>query len=125
MLRVFQLWFFSISIVSLLSCSEQNKNELTEVSNNEISFKTSSMSVKKNERVSFKIKGTGSKGISVKIGIGYQVGSGSCCSTVSPFTTAGFSGNVGDVVYDSDKKRVITKIYTDLAGTTIDLEDYY
>ena len=42
---------------------------------------------------------------------GYQVGSGSCCSTVSPFSTAGFSGNIGDVVYDSEKKRVIVKIY--------------
>lgn len=76
-------------------------------------------------RISFKIKGTGSKGISVKIGVGSSVGYGSCCSTVSPFTTAGFSGNVGDLVYDGDTKRVIVKIYDDLEGTTVDLKDYY
>lgn len=77
------------------------------------------------ERISFKIKGTGSKGISVKIGVGSQVGSGSCCSTVSPNTTAGFSGNIGDLVYDSEKKRVIVKIYDGLQGTIIDLKEYY
>jgi hypothetical protein len=77
------------------------------------------------ERISFKIKGTGSKGISVKIGVGSQVGSGSCCSTVSPNSTTSFSGNIGDVVYDSEKKRVIVKIYDGLQGTIIDLKEYY
>lgn len=50
------------------------------------------------ERISFKIKGTGSKNIAVTIGIGSQPGSGACCSGVSPFTTASFVGNVGEVV---------------------------
>jgi hypothetical protein len=76
-------------------------------------------------RISFKIRGTGSKGISVKIGVGSKVGTGSCCSTVSPFTTSGFSGEIGDVVYDSERDRVITKIYDGLEGQTIELKDYY
>ncbi len=91
------------------------------INNQRSKFTTQSQS----ERISFKIKGTGSKGISVKIGIGSKVGSGSCCSTVSPFSTAGFSGNIGDVVYDSEKKRVIVKIYDGLQGTIIDLNEYY
>jgi hypothetical protein len=77
------------------------------------------------KRISFKIRGTGSKGISVKIGIGSSIGYGSCCSTVSPSTTSGFSGEIGDVVYDSERKRVITKIYDGLEGQTIELKDYY
>jgi hypothetical protein len=77
------------------------------------------------ERVSFKIKGTGSKNIMVTIGIGSQPGSGACCSGVSPSTTASFTGNVGEVVYDGKTRRVITKIYSGLNGTTIDLAQYY
>ncbi len=77
------------------------------------------------ERVSFKIKGTGSKNIPVSIGIGSQPGSGACCSGVSPFTTASFVGNVGDVVYDGKTKRVITKISREMNGTTLDLSQYY
>jgi len=76
-------------------------------------------------RISFKIRGTGSKGISVKIGVGSKVGSGSCCSTVSPNTTSSFSGEIGDVVYDSERKRVISKIYDGLEGQTIELKEYY
>lgn len=76
-------------------------------------------------RISFRIRGTGSKNISVKIGIGSKIGYGSCCSTVSPNSTAGFSGELGDVVYDSERKRVITKIYSGLEGQTIELKDYY
>jgi len=36
-----------------------------------------------------------------------------------------FTGVVGDVVYDGKTKRIITKIYKDLNGTTINLYDYY
>lgn len=61
--------------------------------------------------MNFKLRGTDSKNITVKIGISYQVGSGSYCSTVSPNSTNGFSGEVGDVVYDSKRKRVMVKIY--------------
>ena len=77
------------------------------------------------KRISFRIKGTGSKGITVKIGVGSQIGSGSCCSSVSPMTTAGFSGEVGHVVYDSERKRIITKIYEEMEGQVIDLKSYY
>jgi hypothetical protein len=77
------------------------------------------------ERISFKIKGTGSKNIAVTIGIGSQPGSGACCSGVSPFTTASFVGNVGEVVYDGKTRRVITKISRDMDGTTLDLAQYY
>jgi hypothetical protein len=77
------------------------------------------------ERISFKIKGTGSKNIAVSIGIGPQPGSGACCSGVSPFTTASFVGNVGEVVYDGKTRRVITKISRDMDGTTLDLAQYY
>jgi hypothetical protein len=77
------------------------------------------------KRISFKIKGTGSKGITVKIGVGSQIGSGACCSSVSPMTTASFSGEIGHVVYDSEKKRIITKIYQEMEGQIIDLKNYY
>lgn len=83
------------------------------------------LSIPSAERISFKIKGTGSKNIPVSIGIGSQPGSGACCSGVSPFTTASFVGNVGDVVYDGKTRRVITKISSDMNGTTLDLSQYY
>jgi hypothetical protein len=44
---------------------------------------------------------------------------------VSPNSTNGFSGEVGDVVYDSERKRVIVKIYEGLEGQTLELKDYY
>lgn len=79
----------------------------------------------KGERVNFMIKGTGSKGVFVTIGIGYQPGSGACCTGVSESSTVSFSGEVGHVVYDGKTRRVITKIYKELEGTTINLADYY
>ena len=77
------------------------------------------------ERVSFRIKGTGSKGIFVTIGIGSQPGSGACCSGLSPNTSSSFTGEIGHVVYDGKTRRIITKIYKELSGTTIDLAGYY
>jgi len=77
------------------------------------------------DRVSFRIKGTGSKGIFVTIGIGYQPGSGACCSGVSENSTVSFTAEVGDVVYDGKTRRIITKVYKELEGTTINLADYY
>jgi sporulation protein YlmC with PRC-barrel domain len=44
---------------------------------------------------------------------------------VSPSTTASFVGNVGEVVYDGKTRRIITKIYKEMNGTTIDLAQYY
>jgi hypothetical protein len=79
----------------------------------------------KADRVSFRIKGTGSKGVFVEIGIGSSPGNGACCSGVSEHSTVSFTGEVGDVVYDGRTRRVITKIYRELEGTTIDLSEYY
>ncbi len=117
---------FGLSLVMggfmvLSSCCSEPKSALAQPSS---AAKMESFATSK-ARISFKIKGAGSKGISVKIGVGSSVGYGSCCSTVSPYTTSGFSGNVGDLVYDGDTKRVIVKIYDDLEGTTVDLKDYY
>lgn len=109
-------------LVGMFSCSTNNSGKLEGPSVSKM--QAASMASSK-ARISFKIKGTGSKGVSVKIGIGSSVGYGSCCSTVSPFTTSGFSGNVGDKVYDGDTKRVIVKIYDGMEGTTIDLKEYY
>ena len=77
------------------------------------------------ERVSFKIRGTGSKNIFVTIGIGNKVGWGSCCSGVGPNSTVGFVGEAGYVVYDGKSRRIIAKIYKEMEGQTIDLADYY
>ena len=77
------------------------------------------------ERVSFKIKGTSYKKIFVTIGIGSQPGSGACCTGVSENSTVSFVANVGDVVYDGKTRRVITKVYKEMEGTTINLVDYY
>lgn len=75
------------------------------------------------KRVSFKVRGNGKT--NVTLGIGYQVGSGACCTGVSKETTVSFIGNTGDVLYDSATKRVITKVYDEMEGTTIDLRQYY
>jgi hypothetical protein len=82
-------------------------------------------SSEKMELVSFYLKGTGSKDISVKVGVGSKIGYGSCCRTVSPNSTVSFQGEIGDVVYDSERKRVILKVYNGIKGTTTDLKDYY
>jgi hypothetical protein len=79
----------------------------------------------KADKISFKIKGTGSKGIFVEIGIGSSPGYGACCSGVSEHSTVSFTGELGDVIYDGKTRRVITKIYKELEGTTINLAEYY
>jgi hypothetical protein len=82
-----------------------------------------SFSTKTNQVINFNVRGNGKTNVS--LGVGYQVGSGACCRGVSKESTVGFQGNVGDVLYDSDTRRVITKIYKELNGTTIDLRQYY
>jgi hypothetical protein len=77
------------------------------------------------DRISFKVKGTGSKKITIKVGYGKKVGQGSCCRTIGPNTTTSFTANVGDVLYDSERKTIITKIYSGLSGKVIDLKNYY
>ncbi len=73
--------------------------------------------------VNFNVRGNGKTNVS--LGIGYQVGSGACCRGVSKESTVGFQGNPGDVLYDSETKRVILKVYEDLEGKTVDLRQYY
>lgn len=81
--------------------------------------------ISKAERISFKVKGTGHKRIFVTLGVGYQPGSGACCTGVGENSTVSLSGEIGHVVYDGKTRRVITKIYKELEGTTINLADYY
>ena len=119
--NIVNLFFCVFIFFGVFSCCGGNSKKLNGLS----AANMQSASTASKARISFKIKGTGSKGVSVKIGIGSSVGYGSCCSTVSPFTTSGFSGNVGDKVYDGDTKRVIVKIYDGMEGTTIDLKEYY
>ena len=77
------------------------------------------------ERVNFNIKGTGSKNINVTIGVGHQVGSGACCTGIGNNSTVAFVGEVGHVVYDGKTRRIITKIYKEMQGKTINLAEYY
>lgn len=93
---------------------------LTFLAVNLSSFKTNFTGVK---TINFNVRGNGKT--NVMLGVGYQVGSGACCRGVSKESTVGFQGNVGDVLYDSETKRVITKVYEGLEGQTIDLRQYY
>ncbi len=76
-----------------------------------------------NKMISFSVRGNGKTNVS--LGVGYQVGSGACCRGVSKESTVGFQGNIGDVLYDSNSKRVITKVYAEMEGKTVDLRQYY
>lgn len=73
--------------------------------------------------ISFNVRGNGKTNVS--LGVGYQVGSGACCRGVSKESTVAFQGNVGDVLYDSETRKVITKVYAEMQGKTIDLRNYY
>ncbi len=84
------------------------------------SFKSNTPSMK---TISFNVRGNGKTNVS--LGVGYQVGSGACCIGVSKESTVGFQGKVGDVLYDSETRRVITKVYVEIEGKTIDLRQYY
>jgi len=77
------------------------------------------------ESVSFRVKGTGFKNIDVSVGIGTTAGTGRCCTTISASNMVSFNANVGEVLYDGKNKRIITKIYRELNGTTINLAEYY
>jgi hypothetical protein len=78
------------------------------------------------KKVNFYVSGTGSKGITVKLGIGPQIGSGSCCYPLSPSSSmVRYSAEEGDVLYDSERNRVIVKVNTSMEGSTINLKDFY
>lgn len=83
-------------------------------------------SVESNSKsVSFRVKGTGFKNIDVSVGIGTTAGTGRFCTTISASNMVSFNANVGEVLYDGKTKRIITKIYRELNGTTINLAEYY
>lgn len=84
---------------------------------------SSSKDVETTKMINFNVRGNGKTNVS--LGIGYQVGSGACCRGVSKESTVGFQGNPGDVLYDSETKRVIIKVYEGLEGKTVDLRQYY
>lgn len=75
------------------------------------------------QTISFNVRGNSKTNVS--LGVGYQVGAGACCRGVSKETTVAFQGNIGDVLYDANTKRVITKIHAGMKGKTIDLRQYY
>lgn len=78
----------------------------------------------KAETISFYVKGNGK--FNVELGVADKPGGiGSCCRGVSINSTVGFQGRIGDVLFDSKTKKVITKIYEGLKGKTVDLKDYY
>lgn len=87
--------------------------------------KLNHLSDDKGERISFVIKGTGSKGIFVEIGIGSQPGYGSCCSGLSPHTSSHYTAEIGEVIYDGKTRKIITKVTKDMEGKTLDLANYY
>ena len=78
---------------------------------------------KENKMINFNVRGNGKTNVS--LGVGYQVGSGACCRGVSKESTVGFQGNPGDVLYDSETRRVIIKVDEGLEGKTVDLRQYY
>jgi hypothetical protein len=75
------------------------------------------------QMISFNVRGNGKTNLT--LGIGYQVGSGACCRGVSKESTVGFQGNPGDVLYESESRKVILKVTKDMQGKTIDLREYY
>ena len=79
------------------------------------------------EKVTVKLKGTGSKHITVKVGVGSKVGGceRGCYKTIGPNTTVSIQANVGDVIWDADRKTTILKISSGMDGDVIDLKNYY
>lgn len=121
-MNLFKLSIMACSL-GILSYSFTFSNDISIEKYNEVT--NTELLKNKTERVSFKVKGTGSKKITVKVGYGKKVGQGSCCRTIGPNTTTSFTANVGDVLYDSERKTIITKIYSGLSGEVIDLKNYY
>lgn len=79
------------------------------------------------EKVSLKLKGTGSKQVTVKVGVGTAVGKceRGCYKTIGPNTTVTIQANVGDVIWDADRKTTILKVSSGMDGDVIDLKNYY
>jgi hypothetical protein len=79
------------------------------------------------DKISLKLKGTGSKHITVKVGIGSAVGKceRGCYKTIGPNTTVSIQANVGDVIWDADRKTTILKVSSGMNGSVIDLKGCY
>ena len=79
------------------------------------------------EKISLKLKGTGSKQVTVKVGVGTAMGKceRGCYKTIGPNTTVQIQANVGDVIWDADRKTTILKVSSGMDGDVIDLKNYY
>ncbi len=87
------------------------------------SFENLNKTEESKSSISFKIRGNG-KGL-VEIGVGSKIGAGACCKGVSKDATVSFQGKVGDVVWDSKTKRVLTELTSSSNGKIYDLRNYY
>jgi len=73
--------------------------------------------------ICLKVRGNGKS--LVKLRVGPNDHSGSCCQGVSSSTTVSVCGKSGYNVYDSDTKRLLFTLSSSNAGRTIDLRNYY
>ena len=107
----------------MLSFVFSNKNVLSNLLKTDV--------LKKNEitsqRVTLKLKGTGSKRITVKVGVGQKVGSceRGCYKTIGPNTTVSVQAVVGDYIWDANRKTAIVKVSSGMNGEIIDLKNFY
>ena len=123
-MNLFKLLIITCS-VAILSYSFTTNNIISTEKNDgvtNIAFQNN-----KTERVSLKLKGTGSKRITVKVGVGTSVGNCArgCYKTIGPNTTVSVQANVGDVIWDADRKTTILKVSSGMDGDIIDLKNYY
>ena len=112
----------SIGILSYsFTSNDKTFNEKSEEQKKSITTNNTS------ERVSLKLKGTGSKRITVKVGVGTSVGNCArgCYKTIGPNTTVSIQANVEDVIWDADRKTTILKVSSGMDGDIIDLKNYY
>ncbi|MDB4649640.1 hypothetical protein OAF64_06550 [Crocinitomicaceae bacterium] len=123
-MNLFKLSIITCSVAILSYSFNTNNNMSTEKNDGvtNIAFQNN-----KTERVSLKLKGTGSKRITVKVGVGTSVGNCArgCYKTIGPNTTVSIQANVGDVIWDADRKTTILKVSSGMNGDVIDLKNYY
>lgn len=106
---------FSLLALTLMAFNPSGDSVRSTFTNGEESLKT--------DRISFTVRGNGKT--LVKLGIGRAVGTGACCTGVSKDSYVNFTGEDGWVLWDSETKRVLTKVYPGMSGTTLDLRKYY
>ena len=109
---------FSFLMLSFVySHKNVSSNQTDVLKNNEIA----------SQRVTLKLKGTGSKGITVKVGVGQKVGGceRGCYKTIGPNTTVSVQAVVGDYIWDANRKTAIVKVSSGMDGEIIDLKNFY